>query len=57
VRDKLERLRDETQADTMAEVVRRSLAVYDLMWKFHREGSQIIVKDVDGNEMRVIIPI
>jgi hypothetical protein len=44
VRQRLERLRDETHADTLAEVVRRALSLYDLLWKRQSEGGELIVR-------------
>lgn len=37
VRDRLEELRDEMGADSMTEVIRRSLALLDFAWKMKKQ--------------------
>ena len=54
-RGRLERLRDETDADSLSEVVRRSLAVYDALVKQVLEGGEVIVRDKEGNERPVLV--
>ena len=55
VRDRLERLRDTTEADSLTEVIRRSLAVYDLLINQERSGSTVVVKTREGTEQRVLL--
>jgi len=55
VRKQLEHLRDQTAADSLTEVIRRALSVYDLLGKATLEGGRIIVETPDG-EREVIIP-
>jgi hypothetical protein len=45
VRKQLEHLRDQTNADSLAEVIRRALAVYDLLRKTAFEGGKIILEN------------
>jgi hypothetical protein len=54
VRDRLERLRDDSGADTLTEVVRRSLEVYEVL--LNREpGAEIVLRMPDGREKVVIL--
>lgn len=55
VRQKLEQLRTETQADSLAEVVRRALAVYDYLWTQKSAGANLLVKDEDGVRELVLL--
>jgi hypothetical protein len=55
VRKQLEHLRNQTHADSLAEVIRRSLAVYDLLRKATTEGGKIILETEEG-ERELIIP-
>ena len=49
VRDRLERLSEESDL-TLSEVVRKSLAVYDLLWSEKLKGSTIIVRSSGGEK-------
>ena len=44
VRDRLEHLRDRTEADSLAEVVRRALAVYDVLWDEKAKGNRVMLE-------------
>jgi hypothetical protein len=55
VRDRLEDLRRQTQADTLTEVIRRALAVYDFLWTEKAKGSRLVVKDPKGQERDVVL--
>ena len=55
VRDRLEELREESEAETLAEVIRRSLAVYDTLLRETQDGKEILVRDTKGNLTRVIL--
>ncbi len=55
VKERLEVLRDDTQADSMSEVVRRALAIYELISREAALGSKFIVKSSDGTERHVEI--
>lgn len=54
-RDRLERLRDATDADSLSEVVRRALAVYDTLWEQHSKGADTIVRYPDGKERELLL--
>ena len=48
VRDKLESMRRRIEADSRTEVIRRALALYDLLLEHSQQGSSIIVRTKDG---------
>ena len=54
IRDRLERLSDETGM-SLSEVVRKSLAVFDLVWCERQKGRKIVVRDEDGERKIVIL--
>ncbi len=54
-RQKLEALRDQTQANSLTEVVQRALAVYDFLHAEKQKGNQLVVKDPDGGEKEVVL--
>lgn len=48
VRKQLEQLRTKTHADSLAEVIRRSLVVYDYLWSAKENGATVLLKDDTG---------
>jgi hypothetical protein len=55
VRDRLERLRTETEADTLVEVVRRALAVYDVLITAREEEKEVIIRSKSGSEEKLLV--
>ena len=55
VRKQLEHIRDQTHADSLAEVIRRALAVYDILRKTTSEGGVIVLHTAKG-EQQLVIP-
>ncbi len=55
VRKQLEHIRDQTNADSLAEVIRRALAVYDILRKTTADGGVIVLQTATG-EQRLVIP-
>ncbi len=53
-RQKLEALRDSTQADSLTEVLRRSLAVYGYLWDEKKNGATIVVRR-NGAERELVL--
>ena len=47
-RDRLEHLRDATNAASMTEVIRTALAVYDLLFNETQRGSEIVFRPRNG---------
>jgi hypothetical protein len=54
-RQKLEALRDQTQANSLTEVVQRALAVYEFMHAEKAKGNVLVVKDPAGGEKEVVL--
>jgi hypothetical protein len=54
-RKKLESLRKETSADSLAEVIRRALAVYDFLWREKTSGGKLLVKGPKGERELVLL--
>ncbi len=54
-KDLLHNIQERTDAQNMTEVVRKSLAVYDVVTKQQSEGGQIFVRDSSGAEVPIII--
>jgi hypothetical protein len=52
VRQNLERLQQETSADSLAATVVRAVALFDRLWTKKQEGFEILL--VKGDETRVI---
>ena len=50
VREQLSHLEKKTEAGSITEVVRRALALYDLVVEHQREGGKLIFKHTDGEE-------
>jgi hypothetical protein len=55
VRTRLENLRERTDADSLAEVVRRALAVYDLLWSEREGNGTFFIKRADGETKEVLL--
>lgn len=54
-RQKLESLRDRTEANSLTEVIQRALAVYEFLHAEKAKGNALIVKDSDGGEKEVVL--
>ena len=52
VKDQLENLRDETDAESLSEVIRKALAVYDLVWSEKSKGYKLYFRSDDGEHER-----
>jgi hypothetical protein len=55
VKRNLERLKTTTQADSLSEVFRRALAVYDFLWVSKMNGETAIVRTKDGKERELVL--
>ena len=56
VRDRLERLQASTEAESLTEVIRRALEVYEDLNGVRMDGGRVIVEDNDGHprELRLL---
>ncbi|WP_207556870.1 hypothetical protein [Paraburkholderia acidicola] len=50
VKEQLERLRDDIHADSMGEVIRRALAVFDYLQSEQTNGAHLVIRARDGAE-------
>ncbi len=50
----LEALREQTGANTLVEVFRRSLPVYAALWAEKANGATVIVRGADGQERELM---
>ena len=55
VRARLEELRDDTLADSITEVIRRAVAIYDLLLTNDKEGGSVVIRNKDGSEKEVLL--
>lgn len=55
VRERIEDLQKQTRADSMAEVIRRALALYSTLYVATRAGGKIVVENVE-REREVVVP-
>jgi hypothetical protein len=55
VHDRLQRLREISESETITEVVRRAMAVYDLVLTHVSAGGDVILRHPDGREETVRI--
>ncbi len=55
VRKRLEHLRDRTEADSLAEVIRRALAVYDVLWNEKLKGRRVMIQGPDGDDQELLL--
>lgn len=56
VRDRLERLQASTEAESLTEVIRRALEVYEDLNGVRQDGGRVIVEDNNGHprELRLL---
>jgi hypothetical protein len=55
VRTRIEELQNETGAQTMTEVVSKSLAVYDFLWSRKKEGAKVLIEDSKGIRRELVL--
>ncbi len=53
-RSRLEKLREETNADSLSDVVRRALAMYACLLRETEDGSIVIIRHGDDREKELI---
>jgi hypothetical protein len=54
-RRRLELLRKATNSDSLAEVVRKALKVYDFLWHESAGGNQVVVKGPEGDKQLILM--
>lgn len=55
VRDRLERLRKSSDSETLTEVVRRALTVYEETLSVRQAGGRVVFEHADGRTESVLI--
>jgi hypothetical protein len=55
VRQKLENLQRKTQADSLTEVIRRALTVYDFIWREKIQGGTVLLRSPGGEERELVL--
>jgi hypothetical protein len=55
MRFRLENLRITTDADSLAEVVRRAINVYDFLWREQANGRRLVTQDHDGKTIHELV--
>lgn len=55
VRERLEKLRESTGAESLTEVIRRSLAVYEILIELGGTKAEIIIRDKAGAERPLLL--
>jgi predicted CopG family antitoxin len=55
VRERLESLREKTDADSLSEVIRRALAVYDFLWSEREKGARLVARGADNKERDLVL--
>jgi hypothetical protein len=55
VRLRLENLREHTEADSLTEVVRRALLVYEFLWAEKLKGSNVVIRNSTGDKELIIL--
>lgn len=55
VRERLSRLQQRSEADSLTEVIRRSLALYDLLLAARDNGEEIIIRSRDGEKKLALV--
>lgn len=53
VRARLERLKDQTDAESLTEVFRRALTIYEFIAAHYRDGGTVVLVSEDGSEERL----
>jgi hypothetical protein len=56
-RERLEQLRTTTEADTLTEVVRKALAVYERLWMEQKRAGRVVIRGQHGDPDRELVLI
>jgi hypothetical protein len=55
VRERLDRVRDLTEADSITEVIRRSASVYEALLLMVTQGGKLVLRRPDGTEQDLLL--
>jgi len=55
-KQRIQRLREVTDAHSLSEVVRRALATYDCLWEEKMRGGVVLIRLPSGHEKELLLP-
>lgn len=55
VRARIEALQSMTESDSMTEVIRRALALYDVVVEARSNGQTLLIRDADGTTREMVV--
>ena len=55
LRARLEQVKTVSEADSLSEVIRRALAVYDHLWSEKAKGGELIIRNDDGEKTLILL--
>lgn len=56
VKKQMEHVRDQTHAQSLTEVIRRALAVYDVLRQAAADGCTIVIEPKEGKARELVVP-
>ena len=56
VKERVEAIRDETHAESVTEVIRRALAVYDLLITRSNDGATVVIREGKEEKELLLVP-
>lgn len=54
-RERIDRLQHLSEAETMTEVIRKAVAVYDALFTTIRSGGKVVLRSADGVERELVL--
>ena len=54
-KDRLDRVKERSQAESLTEVIRNSIALYEALLDEKDSGSKVILRDAEGVEREVLL--
>lgn len=55
MRDQLERVKEDAQAESLTQVLRNALVLYDALLAETKNGKTLVLRDEEGNEKEVML--
>jgi hypothetical protein len=54
--ERMQKVKGDTEAASVAEVVLRSFSLYEVLVRFAKDGKRLVLVDKDGSERELVIP-
>lgn len=54
-RDRLERVKEDAQAESLTQVLRNALVLYEALLAESQKGKTLVLRDEEGNEQEVLL--